>query len=112
MNADQQRTWATISDQPASYYVQASDSERKIMREWMRALLMEREITVDFEKANGESRSMRCTLREDLGAKYTVNQNQKTREPNPDVCVVWDTAQNAWRSFRWDRLQRIAFQIG
>ena len=82
------------------------------MREWLRGLLREREVTVDFEKANGEFRSMKCTLCEDLGAKYTVNANKVSKKPNSDVCVVWDTGQQAWRSFRWDRMRRIQFDLG
>ena len=112
MHADQLRVWSAISDQPANYYVNASESEREIMREWVRGLLLEREVTVDFEKANGEFRSMKCTLRADLGAKYAVDENKAPKKPNPDVCVVWDTSQQAWRSFRWDRMKRIQFDLG
>ena len=112
MNTDQLNTWSAISNQPANYYVTATESEREIMREWLRGLLQEREITVHFEKANGEFRSMKCTLAESLGAKYTVTENKNSRKPNLDVCVVWDTTQQAWRSFRWDRMKRIEFQVG
>ena len=112
MHTDQLKVWSAISGQPASYYVNASEEEREIMREWLRGLLREREVTVDFEKANGEFRSMKCTLCEDLGAKYTVNENKVSKKPNSDVCVVWDTGQQAWRSFRWDRMHRIQFDLG
>ena len=112
MNTDQKKLWSVISDQPATYYVTASEEERAEFREWTRGLLQEREVVVDFEKADGEFRSMKCTLREDLGAKYTVNENKNPRKPNLDVCVVWDTAQQAWRSFRWDRVKRIQFDLG
>jgi hypothetical protein len=112
MDTDQLRTWSAISNQPAQYYVTASDEERAIFRNWVRGVLQERECTVDFEKATGEFRSMKCTLREDLGAKYTVTENKNPRKPNPDVCVVWDTGQQAWRSFRWDRMRRIQFDLG
>ena len=112
MHTDQLKVWSAISDQPATYYVSASESERKAMRDWMRELLLEREITVDFEKATGEFRSMKCTLRADLGAKYTVTESKNPRKSNPDVCVVWDTNQQAWRSFRWDRVKRIQFDLG
>ena len=113
MNSDQKRTWSRISDQPAGYYVQASDAERKMMRDWVRAVLLEREITVDFVKANGETRSMHCTLNENLGARHPEQNDKKSdRKSNPDVCVVWDVTQQAWRSFRWDRLQKIECQIG
>lgn len=112
MQTDQLKVWSSISGQPANYYVNASESEREAWREWVRGLLLEREITVDFEKATGEFRSMKCTLREDLGAKYTVTENKSPRKPNPDVCVVWDTTQQAWRSFRWDRVKNIQFDLG
>jgi hypothetical protein len=112
MDTDQLRTWSAISNQPAQYYVTASDEERAIFRNWVRGLLQEREVTVDFEKATGEFRSMKCTLREDLGAKYTMTESKNPRKSNPDVCVVWDTGQQAWRSFRWDRMKRIQFDLG
>jgi len=112
MHTDQLKVWSAISNEPANFYVRASESERKAMRDWVRDLLLEREITVDFEKADGAFRSMKCTLREDLGAKYTVTESKNPRKPNPDVCVVWDTGQQAWRSFRWDRVKRIQFDLG
>lgn len=112
MNTDELKVWNAISDHPANYYVNASEREREIMREWVRGLLQEREVTVDFEKANGEFRSMKCTLREDLGAKYNMTESKNPRKPNPDVCVVWDTTQQAWRSFRWDRMKRVQFDLG
>ena len=112
MDTDQLKVWNAISDHPANYYVNATESERAIMREWMRGLLQEREVVVDFDKANGEFRSMKCTLREDLVAKYTVTENKNPRKSNPDTCVVWDIAQQAWRSFRWDRVKRIQFDLG
>ena len=112
MNTDQLAVWSAISDQPATYYVNANESEREIMRDWVRGLLQEREVTVDFDKADGEFRSMKCTLNQDLGAKYTVTETKNPRKPNLDVCVVWDTGQQAWRSFRWDRVKRIQFELG
>jgi hypothetical protein len=112
MHTDQLRVWSAISDHPANYYVTASEEEREVMRQWVRGILHEREVTVDFEKATGEFRSMKCTLNQDLGAKYTMTENTNPRKPNLDVCVVWDTTQQAWRSFRWDRLKRIQFDLG
>jgi len=112
MNTDQKKVWSTIANQPASYYVTASEDEREQFRDWVRGLLQEREVTVDFEKANGEFRSMKCTLREDLGAKYSMTESKTPRKPNLDVCVVWDINQQAWRSFRWDRLKRVQFDLG
>jgi len=112
MNFEQSQTWQKLTDDPGNYYCSATEPERAIMRDWVRDLLKEREVTVDFEKATGELRSMKCTLNQDLGAKYTVKENTTPKKPNPDVCVVWDVNQSAWRSFRWDRMKRIQFDLG
>jgi hypothetical protein len=111
MHVDQQELYAG-NPIPENYYINASEAERQTLRESVHTLLQTTSVTVDFEKANGEFRSMKCTLREDLGAKYTVKENATPKKPNPDVCVVWDVNQAAWRSFRWDRLKRIEFELG
>ena len=111
MNVDQQKMWSTISDAPASYYVSASEDERQAMREWTTGVMREREILIEFEKSDGTSREMRCTLQESVVPKNT-QENDTKRKYNPDVCVVWDLALNQWRSFRWDRLRKIQFTLG
>lgn len=114
MDADQQQVWNSLCGDPGNYYVQASEKERERFREFFRGILLEREVVVDFVKADGEFRSMKCTLNESLGAKYTVNENKDrpTKKPNLEVCAVWDMNQNAWRSFRWDRLKNVQFTLG
>lgn len=113
MNFERDQVWRSLKDDPGNYYCNASEFERDTFRDWMRTLLREREVTVDFIKADGEFRSMKCTLNESLGAKYTVKENTETKKtPNPDVCAVWDVNQAAWRSFRWDRVKRIQFDLG
>ena len=93
-----------------NYYSQASESERETMRTWVKGLLREGEVVVEFEKADGEQRRMTCTLQE--STIPLVNTESKTaREPNPNTCVVWDINANGWRSFRWDRMKRIEFTI-
>lgn len=102
-----------LRDDAGNYYASVSPQEQEYFRNWVQGLLRERTVIVDFNKATGEHRSMECTLNESLGAKYAKkNATEKTRKSNPDVCVVWDTRQGAWRSFRWDRVKRIQFDIG
>lgn len=106
--------WAQLlGDGAGNYYTNCSPAEQEYFRTWIQGLLKEQEVTVDFHKANGDFRSMKCTLNESLGAKYIKqNATERTRPLNPDVCVVWDTSQAAWRSFRWDRVKRIQFDLG
>ena len=105
--------WSSLLNQADSYYNSVSEPERALMRDWVRGILQEGEVIIDFVKADGEFRSMKCTLSESLGAKYTEkNATKNTRKPNPDTCVVWDLNREAWRSFRWDRMKKVTFNIG
>jgi hypothetical protein len=117
MTFDKAQTWRKISDQPGNYYCQANEKEREYFRGFIKGLMGEKQITIEFEKADGTPREMICTLSEQHGAKYAVNESvpgteQKTRKQNSDVCVAWDCELKAWRSFRWDRLKRIEFKLG
>lgn len=111
MQVDQKKMWSAISNQPASYYVNATAEERTIMREWVQNILREREVKFTFEKADGNLREMTCTLQESVVPKI-IRENAEPRKYNPDVCVVWDLALGQWRSFRWDRLRKIEFTLG
>ena len=91
-------------------YDQVTPQEQEQLRTWLRGLLQEQVVTVEFVKADGSPRRMECTLSEGQGAKYSTNESTR-KKPHPDTCVVWDINQNAWRSFRWDRLKRIQFQL-
>jgi hypothetical protein len=113
MNIEQTDMWNKLTDTPGNYYMQSSEEERTLFRDWVKGVLKTSTATVDFVKADGTQRSMLCTLNEEQGAKYTVTENaEKKKAPNPDVCVVWDCKQNAWRSFRWDRMKGLEITIG
>ena len=107
---DKQRIEDILTDRPGNYYATASESERQIFRDWVTGILREQDVTVDFEKTNGEFRSMTCTLHESR-LPPAVNKTAQ-KKANPEVCTVWDCNQDAWRSFRWDRIKRIAFTLG
>lgn len=93
-------------------------SKLTFIRQEVIDLLREGEIVVNFTKANGESRSMQCTLSSDLVPTPLVIDGDwdrdhptatlvKTRKQNPDVVNVWDTQKADWRSFRLDSIQSI-----
>jgi len=107
---DKQRVADILADRPGNYYSKADEKDRQIFRDWLTSALRREEITVDFEKVNGEFRSMTCTLQESRLPPAINKTTQK--KANPEVCVVWDCNQQAWRSFRWDRIKRIAFTLG
>lgn len=73
----------------------------------LKKLLSENIMQVEFEKADGSLRKMKCTLNEKflpapVASDEEVNRNRK---PNEEVQVVWDVESNGWRSFRYDRIK-------
>lgn len=76
-----------------------------IDRDLLLQMLRESVITVNFTKVNGESRTMICTLRDDvLPEQIDLEEvvQQKTR--SSEAVVVWDTIVGGWRSFRLDSI--------
>jgi len=62
-------------------------------------------VTVKFKKLSGDERIMKCTLQEGVvlpPVKDDAITQKKVRAVSPEVCSVWDTEANGWRSFRWD----------
>jgi hypothetical protein len=113
---------------PGTQYQEASDTDKTIMRDWVKSLLNKQEITVKFIKADGTERDMRCTLNWDLIPKLDVasvdtstgivTESMKSSElkkprkqPEPDVIKVYDLEAKAWRSFRMDRLKKITTEL-
>lgn len=69
--------------------------------------LVQGETVIEFTKVNGDYRKMTCTLSKDIippATKTDTITEEKVRKVNPEVCVVYDTTAQGWRSFRWDRV--------
>ena len=117
---EQQQTWNRLNGEPGNYYSQSAEPEREEFRRFIKGILQDGPVLVEFVKADGATRVMNCTLSADHGAKYPTTESQEVpverahiqRRVNEDVCKIWDIDQAAWRSFRWDRLKRIEFNIG
>lgn len=63
-------------------------------------LLKKRDILIEFTKANGEYRKMRCTLRpEVLPESPNTNTESKPFTGDENHAAVWDLDANGWRSF-------------
>ena len=59
-------------------------------------------VSVHFTKANGEHREMICSLHNDYIVDKTFSRNKACNEVAQSV---WDIEKEAWRSFRWDRVE-------
>jgi len=119
MDFEQAEMWRRLSNEPGSYYTRAAESERAEFRRFVEGMLHQGQVTVEFVKADGTVRAMICTLSEEHGAKYnpvtateSTTPGRQRRQPTDQVRTVWDCEAGAWRSFRWDRLNKIGFTIG
>jgi len=64
-------------------------------------------ISVTFTKKDGETRTMKCSLKDE----YIIGVKEKTstsvRKLNDDVLPVWDLDNNGWRSFRIESVKGV-----
>lgn len=81
-------------------------------QEWLIEALRTGELTVNFTKADGTARAMKCTLDENIVPKSTTVKAEGTveRKKSPDVLAVYDTENSGWRSFRWDSIKSIVIE--
>jgi hypothetical protein len=79
-------------------------------REWLKSLLREQEVTIFFKKVDGTEREITCTLSENkIPAEKMPKGTGKAK--NDEICAVFDVENDGWRSFRWDSVTRIHFDL-
>lgn len=80
-------------------------------KEWLRSALRTEIMTVTFEKLDGTTREMRCTLIESKIPDASKPKNSGKAQSD-DSIAVFDLEKQGWRSFRFDSVRRIQFTIG
>ena len=88
----------------------ASEIDTPEGREWLKTLLSEQNVTIEFLKKDGSIRKMICTLSENkIPSEKMPKGSGKTQ--NSEVLAVFDVENDGWRSFRWDSIQKIDFSL-
>ena len=115
-----------LKGSPGTQYQEATDTERKIIRDWIRLLLQKTAARIDFVKSDGTVRQMHCTLDHDQipvstakpiksPAPTTLAENLASysprKRPSDETLRVYDLDKQEWRSFRFDRLQNITVDV-
>lgn len=94
-----------------NYMIENAFSE-KIGQDWLKGLLKDTVVTVVFTKADGSEREMKATLKEDLlPVAESTGTAKPERKKSEDALAVYDTEAEGWRSFRWDSIKSIRFDI-
>jgi len=113
----QHETVRLLKGAPGTQYQEGSDADRQIIRDWVRNLLHSTAATVTFVKSDGTVRDMRCTLNwnsiplDQQPKTVDLTESRQRKQPSEDSLRVFDLDINKWRSFRFDRLQRITATI-
>ena len=123
MNKDlwsKQETVRLLKGAPGTQYQEADDTQKSIIRDWVRSLLQKSAITVSFIKADGTVRDMNCTLNwtlipddkqpQDVQVEKLL-ETKKRKQPDEHSLRVFDVEKQEWRSFRFDRLRKITAEL-
>lgn len=101
-----------IANWNKTWYSTASESDRKLFREWMIGLLKSERVNICFTKVDGTERWLHCTLHPELLPEAEVTEGKSVRQTSTEAQSVWDIDKQAWRSFRWDSIQQFSFNLG
>lgn len=79
-------------------------------REWLQSHLKFGPVTVTFRKKDGSERTMKCTLNEDMVGVYE-KKTDRVKQQSDETCPVFDLDKNEWRSFRYDSVLVVTFDL-
>lgn len=64
-------------------------------------------LVVTFEKVDGTTRTMQCTLKPEYLPEEYRNKAPMLTETAPTAVSVWDVENGGWRSFRVDSVRSV-----
>lgn len=91
-----------------------SEKDFKIFKKWLKSHIAFGPTTVIFTKKDGTERVMLCTTNPKLVPPAPVVESaepKKTKKVNEEVMPVYDLDAKAWKSFRWDSIKSVRFEI-
>jgi len=120
MSWEQAETIRLLKSAPGTQYQEADDVNKAVIRDWVKSLLQKGPVTVVFTKADGTDREMLCTLNPEQMPKPNmpaapvdgiVKEHKERKKPDEHSLRVFDLGKKEWRSFRFDRLQKVSAEI-
>ena len=98
----------------------ANEKEFSVFKEWTYGLLKDKnvkDLCITFTKKDGTEREMACTL---VSSRIPTDKQPKTSvgveeeansQTNGSAVRVFDTEKQEWRSFRWDSVKQVRFDL-
>jgi len=79
-------------------------------KDWLKGILRSGNVTVEFVKKDGSTRTMLCTLKEEtIPSEFAPKGSTKAQ--SDETLAVFDVEAQGWRSFRWDSLTKISASL-
>jgi hypothetical protein len=91
-----------------------SEKDVKIFKRWLKSHLAYGPTTVVFTKKDGTERVMNCTTNPELVPTVELVESaepKKEKKVNEEVMPVYDLEAKAWKSFRWDSIKQVRFEL-
>jgi hypothetical protein len=90
-----------------------SEETFKKFKRWLKSHLAYGPVTVIFTKKDGTERVMNCTTNPELVPSVEIKESveKKEKKVNEDVMPVYDLEVKAWKSFRWDSIKQVRFEL-
>jgi hypothetical protein len=91
-----------------------SEKDVKIFKRWLKSHLAYGPTTVIFTKKDGTERVMNCTTNPELVPAVEIVESaelKKERKSNEEVMPVYDLEAKSWKSFRWDSIKQVRFEL-
>jgi hypothetical protein len=91
-----------------------SETDFTLFKKWLKSHLRAGSVTVIFTKKDGTERVMKCTTDPTIimfKDPSSVEAKESTRKNNESIMPVFDLDSNAWKSFRWDSIKEVRFEL-
>ena len=82
---------------------------------WLKGLLHDdivKDLRITFTKKDGSDREMQCTLIEERIPADKRPKESQSSSAGGSALRVFDTEKQEWRSFRWDSIKQVSFDLG
>ena len=93
------------------WYRTAIPEEQELYRDWLKGVLKMHTVDLTFRKKDDTIREMKCTLIESM-LPVIEKKTDRVRKENNDALSVFDLEKNEWRSFRYDSIEAVSFNLG
>lgn len=87
------------------WYITSTPAAQAKFRNWLLTLLGTTIVTVTFRKSDNTERAMQCTTKSEfMGDTVSANDSEY-------LCKVWDVEAKGWRSFHFDSITDLSFDL-